>query len=312
MGKYTTEIRTICESTLGYSTGFGFNELNEKLPEVAPLIFNFDFPIFDEAYRIPLEVKILRHYFTREISEETLGLWKLRMQDRLCMIMPYYNKLYESELIEFNPLYDTDLTRTHNLENEADRTARDNETKAKTETDTQHKTNTDIVTREREDETTNTNTTQEYENAQDSGESNNLEWDLYSDTPQGGINGIQGDTVEDNYYLTNARKRTNNSDFEEEKTRQNTTTDNFNGDLTVNEEVVTDGVEHFTRNVGSNENNARNEISNVTTTEEYIEHVVGKNSGVTFSKMILEFRETLLNIDKMIIEELNDLFFGLW
>jgi hypothetical protein len=28
--------------------------------------------------------------------------------------------------------------------------------------------------------------------------------------------------------------------------------------------------------------------------------------------MILDFRQTFVNIDKMIIEELSDLFFGLW
>ena len=45
---------------------------------------------------------------------------------------------------------------------------------------------------------------------------------------------------------------------------------------------------------------------------EYTEHVIGKTPGVSFSKLLKEFRETFLNIDNMVINELSDLFFGLW
>ena len=47
------------------------------------MIFDFDFPIFDEDYKIPLEKKILRHYYLREIGFETLGVWKLKLNDKL-------------------------------------------------------------------------------------------------------------------------------------------------------------------------------------------------------------------------------------
>lgn len=113
MSKYTTEVRFICENAAGYDESKGFNSVEDIITIAAPKVFNFDFPIFDENYRLPLEKKILRHYYTREIGEETVGLWKLRMQDTLCNLMPYYNKLYESELIKFNPLYDVDMTTTH-------------------------------------------------------------------------------------------------------------------------------------------------------------------------------------------------------
>ncbi len=123
MSKFTTEVRFICESESGLVESKGFNSISEILYLSAPKIFNFDFPIFDESYRLPLETKILRHYYTREISEETVGLWKLRLQDRLCMIMPYYNQLYESELIKFNPLYNYDLSSDYKKTKEGENTA---------------------------------------------------------------------------------------------------------------------------------------------------------------------------------------------
>ena len=40
--------------------------------------------------------------------------------------------------------------------------------------------------------------------------------------------------------------------------------------------------------------------------------VKGKRNNLTYAEMLLKFRETFLNIDKMIIDELSDLFFNLW
>lgn len=48
------------------------------------------------------------------------------------------------------------------------------------------------------------------------------------------------------------------------------------------------------------------------TTEDYIETIVGKQGTESFSSLLNKFRETFLNIDMQVIEEFNDLFFGLW
>ena len=63
MSKYTTEVRFICENAAGYNESQGFNNIESILTKSAPKIFNFDFPMFDETYRLPLEKKILRHFF---------------------------------------------------------------------------------------------------------------------------------------------------------------------------------------------------------------------------------------------------------
>ena len=99
MSKYTTEVRYICENYANQTESKGYNSVQNILDNSWDKVFDFDFPIFDENYREPLCKKILKHFYTREIGEETVGLWKLRLDDRMNEIMPYYNQLYESELI---------------------------------------------------------------------------------------------------------------------------------------------------------------------------------------------------------------------
>lgn len=111
MAKYTTQVRSICESLSGLEESKGYSQINTIIAESRDQIFE-DYPIFDENYRVVLNTKILKHYYTREIGMETFGLWKHFLNTRLNEIMPYYNKLYNSELLNFNPLYDVDYTKT--------------------------------------------------------------------------------------------------------------------------------------------------------------------------------------------------------
>lgn len=314
MSKYTTEVRFICETEAGLTESKGFNDVHNILTLAAPKVFNFDFPIFDEAYRLPLEIKILRHFYTREICEETVGLWKLRLCDKLNAIMPYYNKLYRTELLEFNPFYDVDLTRTHTRENEG------SETRANTGrediSDTGTRSRTEVLDTDTTNTNTNTGNNTRSETLSETGSVHNegTKWDLYSDTPQGGINGItnDNDSVANNTYLTNARKNTENNSGSSSangsisEQRQTSITDNGSGtiDSTVNENE-TDSKTGVRTTSG-------NGTTELTSTEDYTEHVSGKQGTLSYSKMLEEFRDTFLNIDRMILDELSNLFFGLW
>lgn len=271
MAKYTTLVRSICETAAGLDESTGYSNANQVIKGAIPSIFSFDFPIFDESYREVLCTKILKHYYMREIGAETVGLWKLWLDTRLNEIMPYYNKLYESELIEFNPLYDVNLVRQHNT------TGKRDETRDRAENVNEHGENTSNV------EVTNSGTS--------SGEASNTEnsKDRYSDTPQGSLQNLESDT-----YLTNARiiDRSNNSEDSQEysNTGSSDTTDSHN----------------ITRNTTGNENGT------VNTTEDYLEKVEGKQGSGSNSKLIMEYRDTFLNIDMMIINELSDLFMNIW
>lgn len=127
MSKYTTEVRFICENSAGLSESEGADNIDSILDKCWNKVFNFDFPIFDENYRQVLCRKILKHYYTREIAHETVGRWKLALNAKLNEIMPYYNQLYKSELLEFNPFYDVDLTRSREGNGTSNRTSNNTE-----------------------------------------------------------------------------------------------------------------------------------------------------------------------------------------
>lgn len=112
MAKYTTEIRSICEHYAGLTESTGFEDVDEIIEKSRSKIFQ-NYPIFNENHRAELEHKILKHYYMREIGFETVGLFKLFLNERMAEIMPYYNKLYESETFEFDPFKNVDVWNTH-------------------------------------------------------------------------------------------------------------------------------------------------------------------------------------------------------
>lgn len=292
MSKYTTEVRYICESSAGLSESSGFNSINEILENCRNSIFNFDFPIFDEAYRPVLEKKILKHYYTREIATETVGLWKHYLDMRLNEIMPYYNKLYASELLEFNPLYDVDLTTDHVKRGTSESEGESANTGTVSDEGNGSRNRTDNLTRTSQDGGT--------EQLANTSADKNTRRDYYSDTPQGAITGVENET-----YLTNFRKIVDDG------------TGSTSNSTTTFGKTVTDH-DTGTQNISITDNNTRtlntrlNSTDNIETTEDYLKHVKGKSGDASFSKLLEDYRKTFLNIDMMIIRDLSDLFFGLW
>lgn len=263
MSKYTTEVRFICESKAGLIESAGCDNVDDIISKSWNKIFTNKAVFFDESYRPILCQKILKHYYLREIGSETVGIWKLWMNTRLEEIMPFYNQLYNSALLEFNPLYDVDLKRTHNRK--VDSSKQDDGTI------------TSVSTGESSDSGTSSGT--------NSGSSSNTKKDLYSDTPQGAITGLENEN-----YLTNARKVTDSG----------STSGNSSGEFS---------------NSGTNKSTVNGETSNTGTAnslEDYVENVTGKQGTESYSSMLLKFRETFLNIDMQVIEEFSDLFMGIW
>ncbi len=63
-----------------------------------------NYPIFDETYREKLNKKIIDHFRFREIGAETPALFIFYLNRLMDEIMPYYNQLYKSTLLEIDPL----------------------------------------------------------------------------------------------------------------------------------------------------------------------------------------------------------------
>ena len=298
MSKYTTEVRYICEVNSGLNESVGYSKIDDVIIKAIPKIFDFSFPIFDENYRSVLEKKILKHFYTREICEETVGLWKLRLDTRLNEIMPYYNKLYQSELLEFNPLYTSNLTRKRKTDLDSKRSENENinDTSSSNRT-TGNNVSINTSNNSTVDSTNTTTTT-----GTDNGTSNNTSTDLYSDTPQGSLSGIESNT-----YLTNARKVTDVGSTTSNTSNNSSATDKVESGETGSSTTVESGTDKANDTYERTRGNSNNLLS----TEDYLESVIGYD-GTSGSELLLKFRETFLNIDVMILNELEDLFFQLW
>lgn len=231
MSKYTTELRWVIEN--GYDL-----QLNE-------------YPIFDENYRQKLNQKIINHYYFREIGFETVGLFRFYLKQTMNEIMPYYNQLYESALLEIDPLNTINFTET------LTRTKIGNDTK-----------------NFNEDTTVNSNG----DSNSNSTKNTNFK-DVESDTPQGmlSIGNIEGEL-----YASYARISKNEDSTNSTAHQETTDTQKRKNDEKINRE--------------DNENYTRTE----------------KGNRESQSELLMKYRETFLNIDMQVINELNDLFMGLY
>lgn len=112
--QYTVSVRWIVES---YSQEAPDITTDQKIAIALPKIFNFDFPIYDESYRLTFENKLIRHFYFHEINITSIGRWKFMLREKLNLIMPVYNKMYEAVAIKYDPLIDTQMHETYTRNN---------------------------------------------------------------------------------------------------------------------------------------------------------------------------------------------------
>lgn len=291
MSKYTTEVRYICEVAAGLDASTDYKGVEDVIKKALPVVFDFSFPVFDENYRSVLETKILKHFYTREIGLETVGLWKLKLNTKLNEIMPYFNQLYKSQLYAFNPFYDVDLTRKHRIDGSGTK-----DTDTSNNTETEHR----ITVDENGSASSNGSGSSASENTNASVSVNTDAFsERYSDTPQGALTDLKADK-----YLTNATLRDDNKNANENNTGTDKTSTKSDVENTENKNTETNGNNNTIVN--------GNISSTLTNTEDYLETVQGKNGGSSYSKLLMEYRETFINIDMMVLDELEDLFMQLW
>lgn len=228
----------------------------DKIESARTKIFDFDYPIFDTNYKSVLETHFIRNFFMREIGFETEGLFKFYLETWMIINMPYYNKLFESELVTYDPLSNTHMDATHNKTNGRTQTGTSDSTENATGSGTQSSTATNSET--------------------------GFQRDVVSDTPDTRLeltaNNGQG-VIE---YASNIDEvsKTDNSN-----STVNATTDNTNnrtGNTTIN--------------------------ATINDTEDYIQHRTGKVGVQTYAKMIQEFRQSFLRIEKTMFQDMQDLF----
>lgn len=189
-----------------------------------------NYEIFDETYREKLNSRIKREFWLNEIAHETIDIFIWRLELRMDLIMPRYNRMYLAELQNTDPLDGgTGSSRTRQW-----------------------------------GDSSNDGTNTSASNGTGSGTSKGRT--VASDTPQTRLAG-NGD------YASSL------SDASSENSNKSTST-------------------------SSGSTNSRSHYDNNQSSE--------SSQRGSKAQMIAQYRQTLINVDNFIIEELRDLFLGVW
>ena len=109
MSKYTIMVKDIVNS---YNNVTDLKKIDEKLEVARKYIFDFEYPVIDDITKARIEKAILKHYYYREIAFETVGMFKIKLNDRLNLIMSRYNALYEKQDLTVSPYVNSYLKET--------------------------------------------------------------------------------------------------------------------------------------------------------------------------------------------------------
>lgn len=123
MATFTMQLKEVLERLYGATMdpddyevergSFTFNGVTYDdlpiLPDNGAAFGMAQYPIFNEDYRPIINGKIVDQFYNREIGMETIDDFKLVMRRTLQQIMPYYNKLYDAENIEYGALQTMDI-----------------------------------------------------------------------------------------------------------------------------------------------------------------------------------------------------------
>lgn len=338
MARYTTQVRTICETEAGLSDSVGYTDVETVLNNSWDKIFTA-FPIYDEAHRADLCKKILRHYYMDEIAFETYGLWQLAINTKLVEIMPQYNSLYKASAEIINPLYNKSLSRQY------DGTSKGTNKDTRTDnlTDTASATTTATGTDMRTDNLTDTNggsvvtksdskrtdalkavTDNTSTSTTTSSASNNSSNDSFtSDTPQGSLSDVKAGK-----YMTNAsigKSTGSTSGNDKNDTTAKNTVNNTGTVSNTGTDTVTDS--HTLTKTGTVKNDSTNSttsdsiLSKTGTvvndgidsrTDAHTETVTGYEGSATYAELLKKYSDAIINIDMMIINDLSTMFMQIW
>lgn len=218
MSKHTIEFREIIE-------------IEPYKSELEKILNSYTIEV--EEHRNILNEKIINHFMFYEIGILPTSKFLFNFNKKLHEIMPYYNQLYKSENLEYNPLYNIELIETFK------------NTKNETGKNINNGTSTSI--------------------------NNSDNVNIYSDTPN---TELSVDDIKTNKYATN--------------TAYNNSVDNNSNTVQSNTDIER------------------------LSTDDYVRETKGSSAGLSFSKAIAQWRDVMINIDMMIIDELEELFLQIY
>lgn len=311
MSKYTTEVRYLCEAFSGFTP--------EQMIDKGPMefaraardrIFDPSIVIGDAEYSNRIKELILVHYYTREICEETFGLWKMRINQRLREKERYYTELYDTMALQAgignDPYMDVDLTVSRGTVDQGTRSGSDSLMKTGSGTAFS-----DTVSDSRMDKSgADTQTTDYGKTVTDEKQDDETGYNLHSDTPEGGVEGINAvlTGLEGSGFLSDAQKQTSTASSTRSEEQGGTDVDTTVYGHEVSEQSHTHNESGDSRNYRDDKSFA--EAHN--RSEESTERQTGKRGRSSLMTLLTEYRDKLLNLDERIIYDMRDLFLMLW
>ena len=294
MSTYTMPLKTLIEQPTQNRNDL---TLKQRLEVGRVNLFkDMDYPIFNENYRSEFETKFIRYFYNKEIGFETESLFKFELETWLQINMPYYNQLFESELLEYDPLtniamqFDQDLKQDTTLDTTKDSqedSTSNSVTQSSFEHDTQRDTETNTLTNRTQntktDTTTdvtghsNTDTTQDSTTTTKTDSTSNSDTHTESDTTQDSFNRkIASDTPDNRLHLSSndgsgVIEYANDITETMDKSTGNTTTDTNTSDTTKSN---TNTIDKTTSNSQTDTTEKTDTHSNQDTTENTVSNSV--------------------------------------
>ena len=274
-------------------------------------LFDFEYQFDDLKFKQQIEQSVIDYYYSYEIGTETPDEFKRRFQAKWLTFIDYYNQLYNTTLLTYNPLINyklaealDQLATSNTLQDTTTNTSSNGQTNTEgtdstEQTNTSDSTRTDNLTAQSDSTRTDNTTSNTVDSSDGSGN------EKTSDYPQQAIAG--GD------FLEGERVSTTSSDGESTTTNTGTVT---NADTTTNtgtQGTVTNSSgdsknTHSAGTTSSDSSNTTGKLASEGTNNTNYEKTIEGLTGTSYQELIAKERQNLLRLIPAIISELKPLF----
>ena len=286
-------------------------ELRHLIEQTDFELFDFDYPVTDPNFKEKIEEDVTEYFYSYEIGFETPDMFKQKFRAKFRRIMSYYNDLYNTTLLEYNPLINYKMSE---LMEQLTNTGHSEDSTQDLTSNTQTE---DEGTRTEDTQTSSDNTrTDNLQTTTDSTRTDNLtrtidETNTVSDYPQQPIaggsyasgSGMRNST-EDNTGTVSDEGTTNQTGtVSDEGTTSQTGTVSDEGTTSQTGTVSDTG----TGTTNRTDNTTANRTGTSTVNLDYEKTIEGL-TGTSYQDLIAKERENILRISGMVIAELKTLF----
>lgn len=254
----------------------GLQRIDEQITYAVPEIFYFNYPYYGDATdKAHLEYHILETYYTRDICCDSVIRWVMFLKDRMQDIMPKYKALYDAQV----ELLASDILDPYHLK-ERKKVSSNKSVIKSNESTTKGLSKSDSIS-----------DSSSLANTEGIDNTNSKDVQKTSNTPQAMASAVEsGDEIALNYLSTMA---TNKNDTKNDYSSSNTSSDNSKTKAKMEEDS----------SFSSNDTNNENKVDDV------VREIKGNLSKMNNAQLIKDYQDVILNIEKMITDELSDLFY---